>query len=202
MLYRKDLKVMPILNIASDRICGIRVEFPSDSHDRTIISVLGVYLPCLDKGIESYREHIIELENLISDSQHFGAVVIAGDFNAHIGCLGGLRGEGQPNHQGLLVKDLIDRCSLHVLSLSGRAEGPNYTFWNSTSETTVDYIIGDIVASNAMVNCRTHECSPFNTSDHLPITAKLCLENKALPIHHPRIQSERVNWKIIRSPPA
>ena len=39
LLYRKGLKITPILNIASDRICGIRVEFPSASHARVIYTI-------------------------------------------------------------------------------------------------------------------------------------------------------------------
>ena len=72
-----------------------------------------------------------------------GAVIVAGDFNAHVGCLGGPRGVGKPNQPGLIVKDFIDRCLLHVLSLSSGSEGQNYTFWNSASKTSVDYILCD-----------------------------------------------------------
>ena len=169
VLYRKDLKVSPVLNIRSDRICGIRVRVNSSHFD--LLTILGVYLPCAGVGLEWYREHLEELENLVGEGERLGAVVIAGDFNAHLGKLGGPRGMGEANQQGVIVKDFIDRCSLHVLSLSTRSEGQNYTFWNSVSETTVDYILGDYEASCSMVCCSTLECAPLNTSDHLPITA-------------------------------
>ena len=46
-------------------------------------TVIGVYLPCADLGTETYCEHLIELERIISDHQRLGPVVIMGDFNAH-----------------------------------------------------------------------------------------------------------------------
>ena len=58
------------------------------------------------------------MERLICEFQQHSAVVIAGNFNAHLGASGGPQGDGEPNQQGLFVKDLIDRCSLHVISLS------------------------------------------------------------------------------------
>ena len=53
---------------------------------------------------------------------NFSVVIVAGDFSAHLGCLGGPKGIGEPNQSGLIVKDFIDRCSLHILS---RSEGQN-----------------------------------------------------------------------------
>ena len=114
--------------------------------------------------------------HLICEGQQHGPVVVAGDFNAHLGVLGGPKGEGEPNRQGLLVKDLVDRCSLHVMSLSERAEGPGYTFWNSVSETTVDYILGDVGAASCLDRCFTHPQAPLNSSDHLPVSALLQFE--------------------------
>ncbi len=128
-------------------------------------------MPCADLGMDCFRDHLTELEKRICESHPLGPVFIAGDFNAHLCPLGGPKGLGQPNHQGLLLKDLIDRCSLHVISLSARSEGPSYTYWNSNTETTVDYILGNVDALNFTSHCFTHELNPLNTSDHLPQTA-------------------------------
>ena len=48
------------------------------------LTTLGVYLPCADLGLETYCEHLVELESLISESQRLGPVLIAGDFNVHL----------------------------------------------------------------------------------------------------------------------
>ena len=115
----------------------------------------------------SYREHLEELERLINECQLLGPVIVAGDFNAHLGTLGGPKGTGDPNQEGILIKNLVDRYSLHVMSLAARSEGPGYTFWNSTSKTTVDYIIGSADAANLLHHCYTHPLAAMNSSDHL-----------------------------------
>ena len=113
-------------------------------------------------GIRCYSEH------LVGEGDRLGAIIVAGDFSAHLGCLGGPRGVGEPNQPGLIVKDFID---LDFFT------GQNYTFWNSVSETTVDYILSDCEVSCSMTRCCTLECASLNTSDHLPITAKFCFND-------------------------
>ena len=82
--YHKNLKVTTVLNTASNRICGIQIQTKS-----FLLTVLGVYLPCSDQGLDCFREHLVELETLVSKSQHVGAVVVVGDVNSHIGSLVG-----------------------------------------------------------------------------------------------------------------
>ena len=70
----------PVGGISSDRICGIR--FSVDDGDRSVMSIIGVYLPCLDQGLDCYTE---ELERVFSKSELLGPVIVLGDFNAHLG---------------------------------------------------------------------------------------------------------------------
>ena len=56
-----------------------------DDGDRSVVSVIGVYLPCLDQGVDCYREHLVEFEHVISESELHGPVMVLGDFNAHLG---------------------------------------------------------------------------------------------------------------------
>ncbi len=98
--------------IENDRFCCIRLqlsELPSST-----LSIIGVYLPCIDQGLDVFAECLSVLESLVCDSKRLGPVIVAGDFNAHLGTLGGPRGLGSPNQQGFLVKELIDRTYLHV----------------------------------------------------------------------------------------
>ena len=37
-----------------------------DDRDRPVVSVIGVYLPCLDQRVDCYRKHLAELERVIS----------------------------------------------------------------------------------------------------------------------------------------
>ena len=64
ILWHNSIGATPIAGISSDRICGIR--FSVEDGDRSVMSVIGVYLPCLDLGLHCYQEHLIELERVVS----------------------------------------------------------------------------------------------------------------------------------------
>ena len=40
--------------------------------DGSVVSVIGVYLPYLDHGVDCYREHLVELERVFSKSELLG----------------------------------------------------------------------------------------------------------------------------------
>ena len=71
-------KATPISGINSDCICGISFSQGSSDH---VMSVIGVYL---DLGIHCYKEHLVELERVLSESETLGSVVILDDFNTHL----------------------------------------------------------------------------------------------------------------------
>ena len=96
-------------------------------------------------------------------------VLVLGDFNAHLGTLGGPRGSGAANAQGLKLKDFIDRQELCVLSLSSHATGPTYTYHSGPHFTTVDPILCNQAAAYLCSTVSTFEDHPLNTSDHLPL---------------------------------
>ena len=172
----------------SDRIYGIRLKRDGDEGDAWL-SVIGVYLPCLDLGMELYRNTLIELERVISESAQLGPVIAAGDFNAHLGSVWGLRA---PNVQGVLLGELLDRCKLHATSISETASGPSHTYRSGDIVTTVDYIIADIEASSCIEHCWTHEEDNLNTSDHLPISVTISCE---VATQHPQDPNLiRINW--------
>ena len=169
ILWRKSLVTLPVHDINSDGLCGVRLKRDKGSW----LSVIGVYLPCADLGLDYYRDTLIELEELISVSSTYGPVVITGDFNAHLDQMWGPRGSSAANPQGLMVGDLLMGCDLYAASLSGCASGPNYTFHSGGNFSTVDYIFTDVEASSEIEKCWTHEEHPLNLSDHLPVTVIL-----------------------------
>ena len=79
---------------------------PATMRNPPCISVIGVYLPCSYQGSECYRQHLVELERIVSESALLGPVIILGDFNAHLGSLGGPRGRGPANVHGVLLENL------------------------------------------------------------------------------------------------
>ena len=95
LIWKRSIGGAPISGIGSDRICGMRL--PLSSNHR-VMSVFGVYLPCLDQGLEPFRECLQELEGLITESQLHGPVVVMGDFNAHLGSAGNREGMNSQGH--------------------------------------------------------------------------------------------------------
>ena len=59
----KRIGAIPESDISSDRICVVRFCDPNDN--RLTVSIIGVYLPCSNQGMDYYREHLQELETMI-----------------------------------------------------------------------------------------------------------------------------------------
>ena len=58
-----------------------------------------------------------------------------GDFNAHLGHLGGSHGLGhEPTPQCLLHKECADRCHLYAVSMSATSNGPNCTYFSGIDQ--------------------------------------------------------------------
>ena len=116
----------------------------------------------------------MELERIVSESAVLGPVIILGDFNAHLGSLGGPRGRGPANAHGVLLEEFMGRCSLSATSLCSWATGPVYTYVSGEVNTTVDYILADLEATSHLISsCHTFPMSDMNSSDHLPIKVDL-----------------------------
>ena len=190
IVWNKSLNVLPTSDILSERICGLRIK-RVNKYEESWLSVIGVYLPCLDVGMNYYSETLTELEKVISVSSSFGSVTVTGDFNAHHGNLWGPRAMDTPNSQGLLLGELLDRCLLHAASLSEYATGPKYTFHSGTSFTTVDYIFVDLEASSCIKQCWTHGDEDKNLSDNLP-TAEFSYNVVTQAKHDP--EWIRIDW--------
>ena len=113
-------------------------------------------MPCLDRGLDAFVEHLLELQRVISESKLLGPAFILGDFNVLLGALGGQRGVG--NTQGVLLYEMLGRCDLSVLSLGCIASGPFHTYHSGEVHTTIDYICGDLCAASLALSCHTHAC--------------------------------------------
>ena len=163
MLWHKSLRAAPLSGILSDRICGIRFNLGSEGE---VMSVIGVYLPCLDQGLNCYGEHLTELERVITECEALGPVVVMGDFNAHLSA-------GGMNVQGVLLKELMDRCGLTDASSGCLAKGPDYTYCSGVVRTKVDYALMNVEAASLLSDVKILEMEDLNTSDHLPIVVSV-----------------------------
>ena len=138
--------------------------------------VYNVYCPFSDYTIDQYQQCILDLEGELNSHQNeSSAIVIAGDFNAHLGTLSGCRGSGPPYSRGLLLKEFIDRNNLFVASHCIASSGPNYTYHSGRNFTTIDYIITNKLASDLLTAAKVLPDHSLNVSDHLPITISLDL---------------------------
>ena len=77
------------------------------------LAILNVYYPSSDADMDCYTQCVHDLEETLNlfDGEST-ALVIAGDLNAHLGSLAGLKGHGPPNERGLVLKEFIDRNNL------------------------------------------------------------------------------------------
>ena len=83
------------LKVKSDRICAVEVVLTSHSTPKIVI--FNVYAPSSDADMANFSECMLALEEEINRLHHAISIVIAGDFNAHLGTLAGPRGSGAPN---------------------------------------------------------------------------------------------------------
>ena len=171
ILWHKSIGAVPVDGIKSDCLCAVR--FSINVGVPSIMTVIGVYLPCSDQSLDCYKNHLIELGNILNESLALGQVMVLGDFNAHLGALGGLRGRGVANAQGLLISELMSRYSLIAVSLGSLATGPQYTYVSGNVCSTVDYVFADAGAVSLMSTCHIAEMEDLNTSDHVPITVEM-----------------------------
>ena len=58
LLWHKSIGATPVSGISSDRISAVR--FSVDDGDSSLVSIIGVYMPCSDQGLECYRDHLRE----------------------------------------------------------------------------------------------------------------------------------------------
>ena len=114
--------------------------------------------------MSKFTECIHDLEEEINRIDHSTtAIIIAGDFNAHLGTLAGSRGSGSPNQCGFVLKDFIDCNDASHSSLSS---GPLYNYHSGRVFSTIDYIIVNGPCCNLLASC---EVSP----DHVPLSLSL-----------------------------
>ena len=125
MIWHRSLCCTTIFGSDFDHVCGIRIK---SKNSRDVLSIIAVYLSCADLGPDYYCESLMEPEHINEDSKQLDLTIIMDDIdlNAHLGTLGGPKGCGDPNSQGVPLNELLQRCDLFIASLSNYAEGPDY----------------------------------------------------------------------------
>ena len=159
------------------------------------LHVIGMYMPSSDQSREVYVDCLNEVDSLLSRFPSNDPIVVMGDLNCHLGHLGGSRSTEEPNHRGILWKELLDRHSLFVTSLGALSTGPIHTYSSGDHSTTLDYVIGNVVLAEMLQSCEILDDNPLNTSDHLPILTKLAFQHQ-LPSQEPPKKPVRLDWDL------
>ena len=108
ILWKKSSNINPLHTVStSDRICPVEFQLHNSEGINKLV-VYNIYCPSSDYSSDQYEQSIHDLEEEInSHSNETTAIVIAGDFNAHLGTLSGCRSSGPPNHRGIFLKNLL-----------------------------------------------------------------------------------------------
>ena len=176
ILWKKSLDISSLHTIStSDRICAIEVQLYGSETVKKLV-IYNVYCPSSEYSSDQYQQCILDLEAELNLHQNEStAIVIAGDFNAHLGTLAGCRGTGPADDRGFLLKELIDRNNLFVASHCSVSSGPGYTYHSGRNFTTIDYIITNKPASDLLIAAKVNPDHSLNVSDHLSLTLSLDL---------------------------
>ena len=57
ILWHKNIGAVPVEGITSD--CLSAIQFSIDDGTGSVVTVIGVYLPCIDQGLDCYANHLI-----------------------------------------------------------------------------------------------------------------------------------------------
>ena len=183
IIWKKSLPILPVTQITSDRFCVVQLLPPDSARSLYIVSV---YLPSSNYSAEEFSDFLSELQNAVSILQQSGQVILAGDFNCH------LRDPDSNQEKVRLMSDFIHQHDLYVASLDEGVEGPGYTFFSSSVNTMVDYIMIQSSLAFDLKSCRIHHHHPLNLSDHLPVS--LTINSSIEPCVSKQPQSLGVNW--------
>ena len=170
LFWRKSIAgASPLKSLVHDRICGIKIQLDSGS----TLYIYSVYLPSIGSD-DNYDYVLDELNVVISTIEPDDTLIICGDLNGNIGCLGGQRGVDRPNKHGNSLNKFLCENNLVALNMLNRCSGPIHTHVGPLGSSTLDYIVVrkrdvDLVKSISVID------DPImNLSDHRVVSG--CFE--------------------------
>ena len=189
VLWRKSLKgISAIETIKHNRICGIRVQ----TTDGAILVILSIYLPASGSSTD-LSVTLNELEGIMDALEEDAIPIICGDYNGHMGTLGGPRGIGPPTNAGRLVHKFMNRQNLFAANMLNSATGNQNTYVGHNGSSTIDYIMAPKYLCERLVEMHTGGYDALNTSDHLPLYAVFNIGMLPRSVEF-KIKSDRLRW--------
>ncbi len=174
----------------SDRICILEVYRACFGRS---LFIVGVYLPQRGCTATTFKEHLDELESIVNRCTKEGEIIIIGDTNTHFGCGIAPRFNGTTTKNGKLLNDLTNEYNLHIIDGDDTiCHGPTYTFnVEGVGCSYIDHcIVSDLLKHN-VTWCLIHNERKINTSDHLPISTGILIDED---LEYTSIHSTRTNY--------
>ena len=112
-----------------------------------MIQVVSLLLPFIYL-VQTMPETIL-LQSVVSACQSDGPMMIGGDFNVNVKA-------ADRNYRNELFDNILDANSLLALSQTLFCQGPDYTFFTNTQNSTLDYILTDVDFYDNALNCIVH----------------------------------------------
>ena len=199
--------ITPLETINSDRIVGIKCDFPNYSP----LFILSIYLYSMNDKVNECFDHLWALYDTLSTD---GYVIVLGDFNGDIGNSLCEKGEKEPNQRGLKLTEFTKFFNLCPVNLLKSCIGPVETYYSHCGRyrSTLDYnFLPNCLLDNILM-LKTFDLEIDNTSDHVPIQLNVSYSSRLLneqdnqsidshgfkqKVHWSRFSQEEINGKFV-----
>ncbi|XP_069134377.1 uncharacterized protein [Argopecten irradians] len=193
MLWRKDLKVTPLIEDGNDRIISICIDTKS-----SYVYVIGVLMPSTNLAHQEFIDTVLCLNDLYDKYIEMGSVIVMGDFNAHLSKRCGIKNHNEANERGLVIEKFIQDHNLISVNSQSWSRGPNYTYISGDGSHTsmIDHILIENSKVDLIDFCCINDDHSLNISDHRPIQLNfrtICHKRETQPL------STAINWKKVTS---
>ena len=170
--------ITPLETINSDRIIGIKCDFPNCSP----LFTLSVYHPSMNDEIEVFNEHFDHLWAPYDTLSTDGYVIVLGDFNGDIGNSSGEKGKKEPNQQGLKLTEFGNFFNHSPVNLLKLCTGPVEMYYSHCGRyrSTLDYIFLPNCLLDNILMVKMFDLEFDNTSDHVPIQLNVSYSSRLL----------------------
>ena len=198
VVWRKSLGgLTPLSQIHHDRICGVKIQNKMGA----TFNLLCVYLPAKGSA-EDFSTVLDELGSIIDQLEVGNINIICGDFNADLGSLGGPKSKAKPTKEGKILSAFLKEYNLLATNLSESSLGPINTFESSMGKSCIDYILVPNDFVEKITQCRNIGYEALNTSDHVPITVTLNIDDVAEQVieakRNPKLRWDKLNATQMR----
>ncbi|CAC5395907.1 unnamed protein product [Mytilus coruscus] len=162
------------LDIESNRICGIEIQFPGQPS----VFLISVYLPATTQPFNLFVDELEYLMDIYRAYTNLGTVFLLGDFNCKIE---GPRYNFVNDRRSNLLNTHLEATSSVSLHTQTFASGPIHTFqsYDNGPKTAIDHIITQRENIYYISEVFIPDEDIFNVSDHKPIICTMEINRRS-----------------------